>query len=137
MIANKNVEVKEETIYSSVNLITHCLLQSILTRWRRSDATMTRSDKDEESENLYSIVKYNLTWLKEKLLTLSLLKTKSKTSLDASVEVMNHCSRSTMHQQLKMMWSWVHNAIVLFFEAVFAFASTLNENITHVSYCCA
>ncbi len=137
MIIDKNIEVKAETIYSSANLVTHCLLQSILTRWRWSNVMMIRSDKDEKSKSLYSTVKYNLTWLREKLLTLSLSKMKSKTSLNAIVEMMNHHLCSMMHQQLKMMQDWVYDAIMLFFEAVFAFASTLNENTTYVNRRCA
>ena len=46
-------------------------------------------------------------------------------------------SLDIMHWNLKMMWSWVHHAIVLFFEAVLAFASTLDENTTCVSHHCA
>ena len=97
MIANKNIEVKEEVIYSLVNLVMHYSLQLILTRWRWSDIIMIRSDENEKDESLYSIVKYNFTWLKEKLFIFSLLKMKSETSLDASVEMMNHHSRSMMH----------------------------------------
>ncbi len=137
MITSENIEVKKKAIYLSVNLVTHCLLQSILTRWRWSNVMITRSDKDERDESLYSTVKYNLTWLREKLLTLSLSKTKNETSLDASVEMINHRLRSTMHRQLKMTWDWVHHIIVLSYEAVLAFASTLNENTTHVNRCCA
>ncbi len=134
MIADKNVEVKREAIYSSVNLVTHCLLQLILTRRRWSDMMITRSDKNERNESLYSTVKYNLTWLREKLLTVSLSKTKSETSLDASIEMMNHYQRSMMHWQLKMTQDWVHHVIMLSHEAVLAFASTLDESTTHVSH---
>ncbi len=137
MIADKNVEVKKKVIYSSANLIMHCLLQSILTRWRWSNMMTTRSDKNERSENFYSTVRYNFTWLKEKLFTLSLSKMKSETSLDASIETMSHRQRSTMHRQLKMTWNWVHHAIMLSHEAVFAFASTFDESTTCVSRCCA
>ncbi len=136
MIASKNTKMKRRVIYSSMNLITHCLLQSILTRQRRSNVMITRSDKDKRSENFYSTVKYNLAWLREKLLTFSLSKTKSKTSLDASVETMNHRLCSMMHRQLKMTWDWVHHAIMLSHEAVFTFASTLNESTTYVNYYC-
>ncbi len=97
---------------------------------------MTRSDENEKDENLYLIVRYNFTYWKEKLLTLSLLKTKSETSLDANIKTMNYCQRSTMHQQLKMTWSWVHHVIMLFYEAVLAFASMLNESKTYVSHRC-
>ncbi len=114
----------------------HYLLQSRFTRWRWSNVMITRSDKDEKDENLYSTVKYNLTWLREKLLTLSLSKMKSETSLNASIEIMNHCQRSMMHWQLKMTWSWVHHAIVLFHEAILAFASTLDEDTTCVNHHC-
>ena len=137
MITSKNIKVKKKVIYSSVNLIMHCLLQSRLTRWRQSDVMTIRSDENERSENFYLTVKYNLTWLKEKLFTLSLLKMKSKTSLDASVETMNHHQRSMIHRQLKMTWDWVHYAIVLSHEAVLAFASTFDENTTCVSRRCA
>ena len=34
MIASKNIEVKKKVIYLSMNFITHCLLQLILTRQR-------------------------------------------------------------------------------------------------------
>ena len=97
----------------------------------------TRSDKNEKDENFYSTVKYNLTWLKEKSLTLSLSKTKSKMSLDANVETIIHCLCSIMHQQLKMTQDWVHHVIMLSYEAVLAFASTLNESTTYVSHHCA
>ncbi len=137
MIASKNIEVKGKAIYSSVNLVTYCLLQSILIRRRWSNMMTTRSDKDERDKSLYSTVKYNLTWLKEKLLTLSLSKMKSEMSFDASVEMMNHYLCSMMHRQLKMTQDWVHHAIMLSYEAVFAFASTLNENTTCVSCRCA
>ena len=120
-----------------MNLVTYCLLQSILTRWRRSDVTTTRSDENEKSENLYSTVRYNLTWLREKLLTLLLSKMKSETSLDASVEAMSHHQRSTTHRQLKMTRSWVHHVIMLSHEAVLAFASTLDESTTRVNRRCA
>ncbi len=106
-------------------------------RRRWSDAMMTRSDKNEKNKSLYSTIKYNLIWLREKLLTFSLSKMKSKMSLDASIEVMNHCLRSMMHWQLKMMQDWVHNVIVLFCEVILAFASTLNESTTCVSHHCA
>ncbi len=134
-IASKNVEVKRKAIYSSVNLIMHCLLQIILTRWRWSNIMMMRSDK--RNKNFYSTVKYNLTWLREKLLTLSLLKTKSEKSLSVDVKMMIHCLHDMMHWNLKMTWDWVHHAIVLLFEAMLAFASILDENTTHVSYHCA
>ena len=137
MIANENVEVKRKAIYSSVNLVTHCLLQSTLTRRRQSNMMITRSDKNEKDENFYSIVRYNFTWLKEKSLILSLSKMKSETSLDASIETMIHCSRSIMHRQLKMMRDWVHHAIMLSHEAMLTFASTLDESTTCVSHCCA
>ncbi len=137
MITSENVEVKKKAIYSSVNLVTHCLLQSILTRWRWSNVIMIRSDENERSENFYSTVKYNLTWLKEKLLTFSLLKMKNETSLDVNLEIIIHCLCSMMHRQLKMTWNWVHHAIMLSYEAVLAFASTLDENMTCVSHCCA
>ncbi len=137
MIASENIEVKKKVIYSSANLITHCLLQSRFTRWKQSDVMMTRSDENERSKNLYSTVKYNLTWLREKLLTLSLSKTKSETSLDASVETMNHHQRSIMHWQLKMTQDWVHHAIMLSHEAVLAFASMLDESTTCVNHRCA
>ncbi len=137
MIASENIEVKKKAIYSSANLIMHCLLQLTFTRRRRSDVMTTRSDKNKKDESLYSTVRYNLTWLREKSLTLSLSKTKSETSLNANVEIMIHRLRSTMHWQLKMMWSWVHHAIVLSHEAVLAFASMLNENTTHVNRRCA
>ncbi len=61
MIASENIEVKKKAIYSSVNLIMHCLLQLILMRQRRSNMIMTRSDKNEKDENLYLTVRYNLT----------------------------------------------------------------------------
>ncbi len=137
MIASKNVEVKKKAIYSSANLITHYLLQLIFTRWRWSDVMTTRSDKNEKDENLYSTVRYNLTWLREKLLILSLSKMKSETNLDASVETRSYHSCSMMHQQLKMTQNWVHHAIMLSYEAVFAFASTLDESTTYVSHRCA
>ncbi len=137
IIASKNIEVKKEVIYLSANLVMHCLLQLILMRRRRSDVMTTRSDKNEKDENLYSTVKYNLTWLRKKLLTLSLSKMKSKTSLDASIEMMSYRLHSMMHQQLKMTWSWVHHAIMLSYEAVFAFASTLDESTTYVNHRCA
>jgi len=129
--------VKKEIIYSSMNLIMHCLLQLILMRWRWSDVMTMKSNENKKSKNFYSTVKYNFTWLKEKLLTLSLSKMKNETSFDASVEMMNHHSCNMMHQQLKMMQSWVHDAIMLFFEAVFIFASTLNENMTCMNHHCA
>jgi len=128
--------VKRRTIYSSVNLIMHCLLQLILTRWRWNDVMMMKSDENERSKNFYSTVKYNFTWLRKKLLILSLLKMKSKMNLDVSIEMMNHHSRSMMHWQLKMTWSWVHHAIVLLFKTVFAFASMLDENMTCVNHHC-
>ncbi len=137
MIASENIEVKKKAIYSSVNLIMHCLLQLTLTRRRWSNVMTTRSDENERSENLYSTVKYNLIWLKEKSLTLLLLKMKSEISLDASIETMIHRLRSMMHRQLKMTQDWVHHAIMLFHEAVFAFASMLDESTTHVSHRCA
>jgi len=137
MTASENIEVKKKAIYSSVNLITHCLLQSTLTRWRQSNVIIMRSDENEKDESLYSTVKYNFTWLKEKSLTLSLLKMKSEMSLDANVEMMIHRLRSMMHQQLKMTRDWVHHAIVLSHEAMLAFASTLDENTTHVNRRCA
>ncbi len=135
-ITNKNVEVKKEAIYSSMNFVMHCLLQSTFTRWRWSNVMMMRSDKNEKDESFYSTVRYNLTWLKKKSLTFSLLKTKNETSLDASVEMIIHCLRSMMHQQLKMTWSWVHHAIMLSYKAVFTFASIFNKNTTCVSHCC-
>ncbi len=98
---------------------------------------MMRSDENERSESLYSTVRYNLTCWEEKLFTLSLLKMKSKMSLDASVEVINHHQRSMTHWQLKMTWDWAHHAIMLSYEAVLAFASTLDESTTCVSYRCA
>ncbi len=137
MITSENIKVKKKAIYSSANLITHCLLQLILTRRRWSDVTTIKSDKNERNESLYSTVRYNLTWLREKLFTLSLLKMKSETSLDASIEMMSHRQRSTMHRQLKMTQDWVHHVIMLSYEAVFAFASTLNESTTCVSHRCA
>ncbi len=137
MIANENVKVKRKAIYSLVNLIMHCLLQSTLTRWRRSNMMMTRSDKNEKNKNLYSTVKYNFTWLKEKLLILSLLKMKSEMSLDANVEIMIHHLHSMMHRQLKMTRNWIHHAIVLSYKAMLAFASTLDESTTYVSRHCA
>ncbi len=118
-------------------LISNSLLQSIFTRWRWSNMMMTRSDENERNENLYSTVKYNLTWLREKSLTLSLSKTKSEMSLDASVETMIHRLHSMMHRQLKMTQDWVHHAIMLSHEAMLAFASTLDESMTHVSRRCA
>ncbi len=120
-----------------MNLITHCLLQSILTKQRWSNMMITRSDKDKRSEHFYSTIKYNLTWLKKKLLTFSLSKMKSKTSFNASVETMNYHLCSMMHRQLKMMWDWVYHAIMLSYEAVFTFASTLDESTTCVNYHCA
>ncbi len=137
MIADENVKVKEETIYSLANLIMHYLLQLILTRQRWSNATTMRSDENERDKNFYSTVKYNLIWLKEKLLILSLSKMKNEMSLDASIETMSHCLRSTTHQQLKMTWNWVHDAIMLLFKAVLTFASMLNESTTHVNHRCA
>ncbi len=137
MIASKNIKVKRKAIYLSANLVMHCLLQSTLTRWRWSNVITTRSDKNEKSENLYSTVKYNFIWLKEKLLTLSLLKTKSETSLNASVEAMIHRLRSMTHQQLKITQDWVHYAIMLSYEVMLAFASMLDESTTHVSHHCA
>ena len=134
MIADKNVKVKEKIIYSLMNLIMHCLLQSIFIKWRWSDMMMMKSDKNEKNESLYSTVKYNLTWLKEKLFTFSLLKIKSEMNLDVNIEMMNHHLRSIMHWQLKMMQDWVYDIIMLFFEAVFAFASTLNESTTCVNH---
>ena len=98
---------------------------------------MMRSDENERSESLYSTVRYNLTCWEEKLFTLSLLKMKSKMGLDASVEVINHHQRSMTHRQLKMTWDWAHYAIMLSYEAVLAFASTLDESTTCVSYRCA
>ncbi len=74
--------------------------------------------------------------MREKLLTLSLSKMKSKMSLDASVEMMSHRLRSMMHQQLKMTQDWIHHVIMLSYEAVLAFASMLDENTTCVSHCC-
>ncbi len=134
MIISKNIKVKRRVIYSSVNLIMHCLLQSILTRWRWSNMIIMRSDENEKDKNLYSTVKYNLIWLKEKLLTLSLLKMKSEISFNASIEMMIHHSCSMIHRQLKMMQDWVHHAIMLFYEAVLAFASTLDENTACVFF---
>ncbi len=134
---SENIEVKRKAIYSSMNLIMHCLLQLKLTRWRRSDVMMMKSDKNEKSESLYLTVKYNLIWLRKKLFTFSLLKMKSEMSLDANVETISHHQRSMMHQQLKMMQDWIHHAIMLFHEAVFTFASTLDENTTYVSCRCA
>ncbi len=61
MIADENIEVKEKIIYSSINLIMHCLLQMIFMKWSWSDVTMTRSDENEKDESFYLIVKYNLT----------------------------------------------------------------------------
>jgi len=129
--------VKKRVIYLSVNLVTHCLFQSTFTRWRWSNVTMMRSNKNERNENLYSTVKYNLTWLREKSLTFSLLKMKSKTSLDASIKIMIHRLHSMMHWQLKMTQDWVHHAIMLSYEAMLAFASTLDENTTCVNHRCA
>ncbi len=136
MIISENIKVKKKAIYSSVNLVMHCLLQSILTRQRRSNMMMMRSDENERNENLYSTIRYNLTWLKEKLLTLLLSKTKNETSLDASIETMSHHQRSMTHRQLKMTQDWVYHIIMLSYEAVLAFASMFNENSTHVSHCC-
>jgi len=133
-ITSENIKVKKKAIYLSVNLITHCLLQSILMRWRWSNMITVKSNKNEKDENLYSTVRYNFTWLKEKLLTLSLLKMKNEMSLDVSIEIMSHRLHSMMYQQLKITRSWVHYAIMLFFEAVFAFASTLDKNMTYVSH---
>ncbi len=133
---NENIKVKKKVIYLSVNLVMHCLLQLILMRWRWSDMTTIRSDENERDESFYLTVKYNFTWLKEKLLTFSLSKMKSEMSLDASVETVNHHSRSMMHQQLKMMQDWIHHAIMLFHEAVFAFASMFDESTTYVSRRC-
>ena len=137
MIASKNIEVKRKAIYLLMNLIMHCLLQLILIRQRWSDVMMIRSDKNEKDKSLYSTVKYNFIWLKEKLLTLSLLKTKSETSLNASVEAMIHRLRSMTHQQLKITQDWVHYAIMLSYEVMLAFASMLDESTTHVSHHCA
>ena len=137
MIASENIEVKREAIYLSVNLIMHCLLQSTFTRWRWSNVMITRSNKNEKDESLYSIVKYNLTWLKEKSLTLSLLKMKSKMSFNASIETIIHHLHNMMHRQLKMTQDWVHHAIILSHEAMLAFVSMLDESMTHVSRCCA
>ena len=137
MITSENIKVKKKAIYSSVNLVMHCLLQSTLTRWRWSNMMMIKSDKKKRNESLYSTVRYNFTWLKEKSFTFSLLKMKSEMSLDASIETMIHCLRSMMHQQLKMTWNWVHHAIMLSYKAMLAFASMFDESTTCVSHCCA
>ncbi len=105
MIASENVEVKKRAIYSSVNLITHCLLQLILTRQRWSDVMITKSDEDEKSKSFYSTVKYNLTCWEKKLLTFSLSKIKSKMILNVSNEMLNHYLCSAMHHQLKKTWN--------------------------------
>ncbi len=34
------------------------------------------------------------------------------------------------------MQDWIHHAIMLSYEAMLAFASTLDENTTHVNRCC-
>jgi hypothetical protein len=91
--------VKKKAIYSLMNLVMHCLLQMILTRWRWSNAMMTRSD--EKNENLYSTVRYNLTWLKKKLLTFSLSKTKNKKSSSIDVETMIH----RLHDMIRLIAS--------------------------------
>ena len=101
MIASKNVEVKKKVIYSSANLIMHCLLQLILTRWRWSDVMMIKSDENERNENLYSTVKYNLTCWERKLLALSLSKMKNEIISNVSDEMLSHHSRSMIHHQLK------------------------------------
>jgi len=127
--------VKKEAIYLSVNLVTHYLLQIILTRWRWSDVMMMKSDK--KDENFYLTIKYNLTWLKEKLFTLSLLKMKSEKSLSVNIETMIHYLHDMMHQNLKMTWNWVHHVIMLLFKAMLAVASMLDENTACVNYHCA
>jgi len=91
--------VKKKAIHSLMNLVMHCLLQMILTRWRWSNAMMTRSD--EKNENFYSTVRYNLTWLKKKLLTFSLSKTKNKKSSSVDVETMIH----RLHDMIRLIAS--------------------------------
>ena len=91
--------MKKKAIYSLMNLVMHCLLQMILTRWRWSNAMMTRSD--EKNENFYSTVRYNLTWLKKKLFTFSLSKTKNKKSSSVDVETMIH----DLHDMIRLIAS--------------------------------
>jgi len=50
-----------------------------------------------------------------------------------SDEMLSYRSRSVMHHQLKKTRDYIHHVIVLFFEAMLAFASTFNENTTHVN----
>ena len=91
--------MKKKAIYSLMNLVMHCLLQMILTRWRWSNAMMTRSD--EKNENFYLTVRYNLTWLKKKLFTFSLSKTKNKKSSSVDVETMIH----RLHDMIRLIAS--------------------------------